>query len=56
MEDLANWAESGYGNPLNYRIAAPLLQDMVARFDGVIDDPKLDELAYMRFAHAETVR
>ena len=54
-QDLAAWPEKGYGNRLSYQIASPLLQEMVSIWDDVISGAEPDQLAFFRFAHAETV-
>jgi multiple inositol-polyphosphate phosphatase / 2,3-bisphosphoglycerate 3-phosphatase len=57
-DDLSFFYESGYGGEgLGYRIACPLLKDMVNKFDAKINfDPDYQiERAHLRFAHAETL-
>eukprot|EP01111_Echinosteliopsis_oligospora_P009212 TRINITY_DN2664_c0_g1_i2.p1 TRINITY_DN2664_c0_g1~~TRINITY_DN2664_c0_g1_i2.p1 ORF type:complete len:513 (+),score=141.89 TRINITY_DN2664_c0_g1_i2:55-1593(+) len=56
-KDLKTYYKRAYGNQFNYQIASPLLQAITSDMDAVImgDSKRKDELAFMRFAHAETV-
>jgi len=57
MDDLDYYVSKGYWNPLNYQMAATLVDDIVLHMIQAINgssDQKL-EAAKLRFAHAETV-
>eukprot|EP00727_Mastigamoeba_balamuthi_P011515 m51a1_g6987 hypothetical protein (425) ;mRNA; r:151620-153007 len=52
--DLKKWIECGYGVPLSYRVAAPLLQAIVSHLDDLAAG-RSHVRARLRFAHGETV-
>ncbi|XP_028805214.1 multiple inositol polyphosphate phosphatase 1-like [Neltuma alba] len=60
-DDLELYELKGYGNSLNYRIAVPLLEDVVESMEQAIQakeeklTPGSYERARLRFAHAETL-
>jgi multiple inositol-polyphosphate phosphatase/2,3-bisphosphoglycerate 3-phosphatase len=56
-EDLINYWTKGYGYELNYRIACPLLKEIIVIMDGKINRSAeyFVELGKFRFAHAETL-
>lgn len=53
-DDLKQWWRKGYGHPLNYHMACPLLSDMFSRVDDALAR-QTDLKAFIRFGHAETV-
>jgi len=54
-EDLSNYYEKGYGTPLSYQIAAPLLQNFFGIMNNFIAGKTFEQSAALRFAHAETI-
>lgn len=53
--DLSKYWTAGYGAPINYQIAAPLLRDLLAAMNATVLGQDDAGLATLRFAHAETV-
>jgi len=54
-QDLGATYSKGYGWDFSYKIACPLLEEIVDRFKLVINGSDPVTKAYLRFAHAETV-
>ena len=55
LGDLKHYYKTGYGFPINYRQAAPLLQEMVQVVDALKTSPLGDARASIYFGHAETI-
>ena len=57
LADLGTYYVRGYGHPLDYTIACPLLTDFMDAIDNIVKSPNDDhsERANLRFAHAETI-
>jgi len=53
--DLGATYSKGYGWDFSYKMACPLLEDIVDRFKFVVNGTDTITSAYLRFAHAETV-
>eukprot|EP00727_Mastigamoeba_balamuthi_P011299 m51a1_g6792 hypothetical protein (453) ;mRNA; f:201078-202507 len=54
-EDLDKYYTSGYGIPVSYKIAAPLVQDIFKYTDAVVAGTEGTPRAKLMFAHAETM-
>ncbi|KAL5729326.1 hypothetical protein ACHQM5_002297 [Ranunculus cassubicifolius] len=60
-DDLEGFILKGYGNPINYRMGVPLLEDTIQSMERAItakeekQSPGSYEKARLRFAHAETI-
>eukprot|EP00727_Mastigamoeba_balamuthi_P011277 m51a1_g6772 hypothetical protein (856) ;mRNA; r:113360-118075 len=54
-EDLYKYYRTGYGIPVSYQNAAPLLQDIFKYFDAVVAGTPQTPRAKLMFGHAETV-
>eukprot|EP00727_Mastigamoeba_balamuthi_P001718 m51a1_g11543 putative adenylate guanylate cyclase (1104) ;mRNA; f:2957-7348 len=53
--DIDKYYTSGYGIPVSYRIAAPLVQSIFKYIDNVVAGAKKTPRAKLMFAHAETL-
>ena len=55
LGDLKHYYKTGYGFPINYRQAAPLLRDMIKVIHDLKANPLSDPRATIYFGHAETI-
>eukprot|EP00727_Mastigamoeba_balamuthi_P007501 m51a1_g3371 hypothetical protein (417) ;mRNA; f:460301-461722 len=55
VEDLDKYYTSGYGIPVSYKIAAPLVQNIFKYVDDVVAETAGTPKAKLMFAHAETM-
>jgi len=53
--DISAYYIKGYGWPLAYHIACPLVKDIVDKFNAKIDGTDKVTKAFLRFGHAETI-
>jgi multiple inositol-polyphosphate phosphatase / 2,3-bisphosphoglycerate 3-phosphatase len=53
--DLSKYYQYGYGTPITFQMAVPLLKDFFEKMELVVNLTFANTFGVMRFAHAETV-